>query len=175
MSTVLVETNAKRVAKDLNISVREMRTIMHRALRDVGRSAERDYGKATRTWRHKPDVQVEVNTRGNRAEVMVGTDDKVFGWVDRGTKPHYIFPRKAKALRFWSKSRPKTQPGQLSSGSGGKGGKLLYRAWVRHPGTKPRRFTEQIQRRINKVGPKILDKAVRLWVKRQRTGRKATI
>lgn len=43
--------------------------------------------------------------------------------VEEGTQPHFIFPRKAKALRWF-----------------GAYGQPLFAAWVRHPGFKGRWF-----------------------------------
>ena len=171
MSIVGIQTNAKDVARDLQASARELRLIMGGAMKEIGQRTRRDYERPTRTWQHKPHIIEEVETRGGKFEVMVGTDDEIFRFVDQGTRPHLIFPRKAKALRFVGGFRAKTTPGGLNSGQGGARGPLRFAAYVRHPGIKPRRFTETIQRRMNKFGPNIIDKHLKLWIKRQRRKR----
>lgn len=55
-------------------------------------------------------------------------------YLEYGTRPHIILPRKAKALRF--------APGKGSrlSGSPRKGASVVFARRVRHPGTKPYPF-----------------------------------
>ena len=102
---IIVSTNAKQIAKDLDIGARELRLVMQDAVREAGRQIRRDYERVTATWDHKPEIIEDTNTRGGRAEVMVGTDDPIFHFVDQGTRPHPIFPRNAKALRFCALTR----------------------------------------------------------------------
>ena len=169
---IVIESNAAEVAKSLDISTRQLRVVMRDALEEVGKRIVKDYQRTTRTWDHKPQFLTEVNTSRNQYEVMVGTDDEIFGFVDRGTrvgKSRYpITPKRAKALRFWSESRPKTTPGHIGSGAGGKGGELQFRQLVMHPGIKPRRFTEQIQKKASKYARAIIEKRLSQWTSKNR-------
>lgn len=111
--------------------------------------AIQDYQSTTRTWKHKPSFRIAH--KGD--SVTVGTDDEIYGYVDKGTRPHTIRPRRAKVLRFSSGYRAKTTPGSLGSGSGGATGGAVYRRFVQHPGTKARRFTELVQKRADDFFP----------------------
>lgn len=55
-------------------------------------------------------------------------------FVHQGTKPHMIYPRKAKALRFTI------------------GGRTVYAKSVRHPGTRPQPF---LLTALNKEAPRL--------------------
>ena len=166
MSIVSIETNAGKVATQLGMNQRQLRVVMERAMKESAREVRHDYERVTSTWTHKPHITEEVNTRAGRVEAMIGTDDEIFGYVDRGTKAHRIVARKAKALRFWSGFHPKTTPNALNVGGGGVFGNIIFRKGVWHPGTKARRFTRLFHRRSNKRTPKIVRKHFAKWVKR---------
>ena len=165
---IVIESNAAEVAKSLDISTRQLRVVMRDALEEVGKRIVKDYQRTTRTWDHKPQFLMEVNTSHNQYEVMVGTDDEIYGYVDWGTKPHEIRAKNAKYLRFWSRSTPKTTPGHLGSGMGRKGGELTFRQRVWHPGIKPRRFSETIHKRASKYARAIIEKRLSQWTSKNR-------
>lgn len=52
---------------------------------------------ATRGWRNKPTFRIE--RKGDDQSDIV-TDDEVFIYQDRGTKPHVITPRRKRALSW---------------------------------------------------------------------------
>lgn len=173
-SIVIVKTNAAEIARDLDIGARELRLVLEGAFKEAGREIRKDYGRATSTWKHKPEIVAEVNTRSGKAELLAGTDDKIFNWVDAGTglygpahSKYPIRPKKAKALRFLAGFRPKTMPNHLASGAGGSWPPILLRGLVMHPGIKPRRFTPKIQKRADKRTPHIMDKHMGRWLKRR--------
>lgn len=137
-----------------------MRKELAGGIQNVIKGMTKDYENVTRTWEHKPRMigdrgaQVSSPQIGTQIRVMVGPDpaddnSRIFGYVDKGTRPHVIRPRRAKALAFvWGgpgSYRAKTRSGFLSSTAGGPTGSLVFRKFVRHPGTKARNFTEQIQ------------------------------
>ena len=165
---IFIESNAAEVAKSLDMSTRELRVVLQSALGEIGKRITQDYEKTTRTWNHKPRFLTEVNTRSGQYEVMVGTDDEIYGYVDQGTRAHEIRAKNAKYLRFWSKSTPKTTPGHIGSGAGSKGGDLTFRQRVWHPGTKARRFSEQIQKKAEKYARYIIEKRLNRWTKKTR-------
>ncbi len=116
------------------------------ATRKAGNDIRKDFEETTKTWTNKPEFQMVYAVRPNGPEVLVGTDDKIYGYVNEGTKPHPIFPVRAKALRFQSGYAAKTVPGQLYSQAGGPFGATVFRAGVMHPGTKARKFDDIIQK-----------------------------
>lgn len=138
-----------------------MRKELFQASQNVIKGMATDYGNVVKTWEHKPRIVGGESGRSRSAtgaiiRVVVGPDpaddnSRIFGYVDRGTRPHIIKPRRAKALAFiWGgpgSYKAKTRPMFLSSTAGGPTGTLVFRQFVRHPGTKARGFTEQIQKK----------------------------
>lgn len=111
--------------------------------RDIAAAAAlKDLEGAVRTWKHKPGFKITRDTDST----SVGTDDKIFGYVDGGTKPHTIRPKK-KRLKFQGGFTAKSRPGSLSSGAGGKSGGFVFAKVVHHPGTKARHFSKLVNER----------------------------
>lgn len=141
--------------------------VIKRVLTEAAKVGEREimarFQRTVETWEHKPVFEAIREVRGDEVTLLVGTDDPVYGYVDAGTRPHRIEPRGNYPLRFqWGgpgSYRPKTMPGQLASTQGGPTGPMVAFWSVNHPGTQPRRFTEQIHR---EVGPIMLKKVVDL-------------
>jgi len=115
----------------------------------------RDFEKTTETWEHDVKFEKLVDYRPRGPEVFVGTDDEIYGYVNDGTRPHPIFPVRARALRFqWGGKgsyRPKTAPRVIGSKAGGPTGPIVHRPYVQHPGTEARHFDEEIEKQH---GPK---------------------
>ena len=127
-------------------------------LKKVGQEMKADFEKTTATWEHKPEF--EIITDVSPPTVLVATDDEIYGYVSKGTKPHAIFAgiytgkSDKKALAFPVRSAPKTRPGMIRSMPGFKSKAKVVRPYVMHPGTKPRNFEEAIKK---------------LWTKKFRT------
>jgi hypothetical protein len=138
--------------KPSKLRVDRFRLEMLNEMRKVGTEVKRDYEKTTATWKHKPKFEVVVSLTGPGPVLLVGTDDEIYRYVSEGTKPHPIFAgiytgkSDKKVLAFPVRSAPKTRPGQLRSMPGFKSKKKLFRPYVMHPGTKPRRFEEAIKK-----------------------------
>jgi hypothetical protein len=76
----------------------------------------------------------------------------IFRYVDLGTPPHIIRPKRAKALRFFwggpGSYKPKTAPaGQPKRLAGGQPVDVVFTLKVKHPGTEPREISQRIQER----------------------------
>jgi hypothetical protein len=109
-----------------------------------------DFRKTTRTW--KTDVKFYARPKGGRLGrrdlvITVYTNSQIYQYVEAGTKPHTIRPKKAKALKFLSNYRAKTRPGFIGSGSGGASGDDVFAQEVHHPGAKARNFAAIIAKR----------------------------
>lgn len=110
------------------------------------------YQGTTKHWKHKVPFRGRLSERGMVTTVEVGTDDEIYGYVDEGTRPHTIRPKRpGGVLAFPSVSAPKTKPGSLKSGRGKSGGPTVFTKKVMHPGTKPRGFSKQIKRKMEPV------------------------
>lgn len=121
-----------------------------KAARSASTEIQKDFDKTVATWRSKPKFEQVLSVDPN-VEILVGTDNEVYGYVNDGTRPHPIFPRRARALRFrWGGKgsyKPKTRPRIIGSTPGGPSGPIVYRPYVQHPGSKARLFDEVIQKK----------------------------
>lgn len=110
-----------------------------------------DLESTTRTWQRKPKFTVETSETSDSYVVVAGTDDDIFGYVDQGTGPHVIRPRRSPYLRFMVGGRPKTRPGVIGSESGAPGNAWRSAFFVLHPGVAKRDFTGKIRSRRQKT------------------------
>lgn len=136
-----------KAIKPQRLKDKSFRMTIYNKARAVGNAMKKDFEATTASWNHKPKFTVDVSTKGQGPAVLVGTGDEIYGYVNDGTKPHDIYPKKAKMLRFQSGYTAKTSPGVIGSGGGGASGATLFRPYVRHPGTKARKFDETIARK----------------------------
>ena len=107
---------------------------------DAADAVVKDFQKTTQGWQHS--VTFTITKQG--ADRTITTDDEIWGYVDEGTPRHVITAKRARVLRFATGGTPKTQPGRITSGGGSKGGAVVFRPRVNHPGTKARLFSQQI-------------------------------
>ncbi len=124
---------------------------MRAMAKDVSIEMVLDFRETTRSWKHKPKFEAIVSVDPN-VEVLVGTDDKIYGYVNEGTRPHIIRPKRARTLRFkWAGKGsyiPKTKPRVIGSTPGKQTGPEVHRLVVHHPGIKePREFDVTIQKK----------------------------
>lgn len=101
---------------------------------------------AVSDWKHKPKFTAIVTLKPGLIQGTVGAKGQeatIFGYVDRGTKPHIIRPKVAKALKFQLNYSPRTQPiARAKTGTGRASGPTVFAKEVHHPGNKPRKFAE---------------------------------
>lgn len=136
---------------------------MHAAALGIMVSMLKDYEKTVRTWEHEVDFKGEVNDKPATISVSVSTDDPIYGYVDKGTKPHIIRPKKTNKsgrLFFQSKYKSKTTPRIINSHKGGSSGDTVVAKAVHHPGTEAREFTHTIQAKYQPKLKKEMDKAI---------------
>ena len=129
---------------------------LEKEIRDAQRTwmtkVVKEYQGTTKHWKHRVAFTGRMSERGMVTTVEVGTDDEIYGYVDEGTKPHTIRPKRpGGVLAFPSVSAPKTKPGSLKSGAGKSGGPTVFTREVHHPGTKARKFSKQIKKKMEPV------------------------
>lgn len=165
MSDFVITSNIREVERALTELRKDLwPKAFQSAAKEIGREALRDYRRVTNTWHHKPDFEQVIDVDGDEVQLLIGTDDEIFGYVDQGTRPHIIMPKKPGGrLAFQSGYRAKTVPGTLKSFSGGKFGPKVVRPWVMHPGTKARRFTQMIRDKTFDFARTTLRKHIRRW------------
>lgn len=146
---------------------REYAQAIEKAIYKTANLVQSDLQSTTRTWKHKPAFFITVSTQGADYVIAAGTNDKIYGYVDAGTKPHVIKPKRSKYLRFSSGYRAKTRVGIIGSQEGGSFGGDVYRQSVRHPGFPGRKFIVSIQKRRQKTLEQETSQAVAKVARRQ--------
>jgi hypothetical protein len=136
----------------------QMKAVMDKEIQRETRSVLREYEITTGTWKRKVKFQVTIV---GLATASIGTDNEIYGYVDKGTRPHIIRPKTAKALRFNTVFRAKTIPNQLRTRAGMSGPPVAHALEVHHPGNEPRNFTKTIAKRSEARFSKNIAKAMK--------------
>lgn len=112
------------------------------------------FKRTTNTWQTPVEFVVDGPENGIGA---VGTDNDIYGYVSRGTRPHLITPKNASVL-VWEagKYTAKTRAGVLGSRStglkpSGGVGQAVFAKVVHHPGTQARAFEEAVAKMLQPV------------------------
>lgn len=152
-----------KIIKPARFKDKAFKSAMRVAARAAGKEMEKDFKKTVATWKKKPKFEKIVAVDPN-VEVLVGTDNEIYGYVNDGTRPHPIFAKRAKALSFrWGGKgsyRPKTKPRFIGSVPGGPTGPRVAFPYVQHPGTKARKFDETIQKKWTRAFKTRMEKAM---------------
>lgn len=83
------------------------------------------------TGRLRASIRIEARrTATLRSKFTIGSDVEYAAFVNDGTRPHIIRPRRAQALRFRI------------------GGRIVYAKVVHHPGTRARPFLDKALREV---------------------------
>lgn len=125
----------------------EYAKVMQEATRKSANLMMRDLQATVQTWTKKPTFDITITEQGGNYSVSAGTDDEIYGYVNNGTKPHEIKPKRSKYLRFSSGYKAKTRVGIIGSIEGGAFGDDVFSAGVFHPGFPGREFTKKIAQR----------------------------
>lgn len=103
-----------------------------------------------RTLPGKLGIEYSFATK-TRVSFAIYGPEPLLTWVQQGTKPHPIFPRRANALRFhWERKGMLTlvpKGGWFFTGPGAGGVFYIGKGRVDHPGTKANRFIGRAYRR----------------------------
>jgi len=136
-------------------------------LEDLRAGIRGDLARVTQTWNHQPVfVEYKVGAAAgdlHPARIRISTQDAIYRYVDEGTRPHIIAPRKpGGVLVFRGRYTAKTIPHLLVSRAGGASGATVFARVVHHPGTKARKFTETIMQRWQNRAPLLMERRVRM-------------
>lgn len=125
-----------------------------------------DYERTTKSWDEQPTFIIKFDA--DRLGGTVSTSNKIYHYVDAGTKPHIIKPKRpGYPLRFNVPFKPKTSVMQIKSGAGSRGNTTVRAMVVHHPGTKARKFTQVIQRAHNRAFKRKLEQEIQRQASRQ--------
>lgn len=142
---------------------KKMQDVLKRELTTISKDMLFDFEVTTYTWTKKPKFQRLVSVGPNSVDILVGTDDEIYKYVDEGTKRHFIAPKNAPALAWRVGYRPKTVAGKMIAQAGGAFGNFAYNSkghWVK--GIKARKFTKTIQKSWEKKFKTRMEKAMKV-------------
>lgn len=114
---------------------------LQRAVKSRAQAMKRDYERVVATWDDKPVFEQITQTTRPDISVLVGTDDRIFGYLDRGTRV-----RRALMSPDFS---PKTRPGELRSYPG-QGEVVFVSKKLNLPGIKARGWSKMIGKKHKK-------------------------
>jgi len=168
MPEIWIEHNLEEVSDDfITMAATVPEEVLLPVATKLGNEAQRLFRGTVRTWRDKPVFDMDVDVSRDRVAVVVGTDNKVYGWVNAGTPAHPIVARNASVLAFPAASTSKTEPGSLQSGPGSRSGDMVFRRRVMHPGIRARRFTDRVFELVDKMALSELSSAVDKWLRKR--------
>jgi hypothetical protein len=144
------------VPKDLAIDQKRLNRAIENGLDASAQAAKADFDVTTQTW--KTDVTFSIKKR-NKAR-RVTTSNRIYGYVNDGTRPHIIRPKRARVLTFLTPYRAKTKPRKIRSGRGGVGNTIIYTKIVQHPGTQAREFDKTIQEKWQRALPTTMQRTI---------------
>jgi hypothetical protein len=124
----------------------------------VGERTVKAYKLVVNNWRGKPGFKYQVGSGQKQLFMRIqvtGKQRDIQNWnrIDKtGARPHIIRPKRGKFMRFVfggpGSYAPKTNHSPARYGGSGKvaNGRVVYLRFVNHPGFKPRKFSEAINK-----------------------------
>lgn len=132
------------------INEQAMRQVYYDLVKDAVNKFDRQFAKTYATFKNKPNFRKWVRSYLSRIEGATETDDKIYRFLNDGTKEHDITPKRAPFLRFrWDGKGSygaKTTPRVIGSKPARYPKTWQRRQRVRHPGNEARKFDETIQK-----------------------------
>lgn len=121
------------------------RNAMFAMLTNTGRELRGKHQSVVARWKKKPRFSMATERTTQYMSVTVipsGDGVKVWGYVEQGTRPHFIRPKVAGGfLRFRTAYHARTAAvAQYNKGDGKAHGKWVRTQLVSHPGNKARKF-----------------------------------
>ena len=129
----------------------------------VAQEAWRPLVEATATWEHRP--RFDITQRGASGGIggktayfeITANPALPFGYVNAGTRPHMIFPKKpGGVLAFNSRFSAKSRPNSLKAYVGSSRGPVRFARGVHHPGFPARNYDKLAIEKAKREGSKIV-------------------
>jgi hypothetical protein len=145
------------IPKKLIADPKRMARVLTNGLNGVQKDIKIDFDVTTQGW----DEEVEFTTSSPSTWTRrTATSNKIYGYVNDGTRPHRIVPKGGGVLRFNAPFRAKTVPGRIMSGPGSAGGAEVFSRGVNHPGSAPRNFDKTIKEKWDKQFATVMQRAI---------------
>lgn len=184
----MAKTEFKLVRKPQspNIQKRIVRQEVISKLKPVAKAAKESYDKVVDNWSNKPAFKDEIKVTTDSIEVIIsvrrgqkiqGSDATVadlWKWINEtGTRPHVIRPkRQGRVLSFpWGgpgsyQSKTGANPARYGGSGTVRNAQPTFRTQVNHPGFKPRKFSDAINRDLQQKFRQAVDSGYRSGLKK---------
>jgi len=142
---------------------KDMKQVISKSLDKEAERVKKEYESTVSTWNTKPKFIIKRKTSEPQTRIIkpaAGKAKKIYTFVDQGTRPHIIRPKRAKVLAFKTGGLSKTTPGRLKARRGRLGTKQVFSQMVSHPGSKARNFTKKIQEKSRGKLKKLVEKNI---------------
>ena len=136
---------------------------LNRALDVTGDIIRNDFRSTTRTWsqRNKPSFgKIGPKNFKDARGIEVNTKSRIYFFLTRGTRDHFVGPKRASALRFQSGYKAKTARRVIGSGSGGAFGPVRFSKGHIVSGIRARDFDKAIAKKNQKKFQRRIQAAV---------------
>ena len=140
-----------KAIKPPNFRVDEVRQAILSALHAEGRLQVKMLKPTVQYWQgEKPKFTHEIGFAKGDAVLMVGPSGSLMGvqkwvWIDEGTKSHWVYPKRAKLLRFRVGGKPGSQPKTLVTAPAVAGNQWRASKGVYVKGIKARQWSLMVQ------------------------------
>lgn len=165
MPSRIVKNNLR---KRLVEADKTLRKELKKVAQDTARVLKRDHERVVANWSHKVKFGYIYQVDKNLISANIyayGANRHIWFFVNDGTKPHIIRPKRAKFLKFRTGYSPRTARGGFG-GPGTSSGPWVSAAQVRHPGSAARNFTADISKRAAPRFRRETEKAFRKAIRR---------
>lgn len=133
-----------------------------------GNEIKAEYKKTVRGWKRKPQFSSRVVFSGGNRVLQVypsGTNARQYIWVDLGTKPHIITPKRGAWLYFYAGFKPRTRKGWIGSGTQKYFPPKVQAEGVNNPGIDSRDFSETIAKQYQPRFTRLMEDAMKRTAK----------
>ena len=139
----------------------------------ISKEVEKELLKPTKTWKTKVNFERLVSVGPTSIDMLVATDNEIYGYLNDGTKGGYKIPKTlgGKRLAFiWGGKGSyysKTQPNNFQTTGPGRATGTLRRPYqITHPGIKARNWSELTAKKFTKIYKRALEDALKKGVAR---------
>lgn len=140
------------------------------AIYDTGVELQNEHRKVIRDWTHKPGFRVQSSRKPGLYTIKIvptGRYAPIYGYVDKGTKPHIIAAKNVPLLHFQTGYSARTAPvAKYNQGTGTASGAWVAKAQVNHPGTEAREFSKTFLEELSPTFGERIMAAIKLGIQK---------
>lgn len=158
-----------KTVKPAKFNVKAFADAFKKASEKISKEIKKEFEITTIGWDTDVVFEELVAVGPDAIEVLVATDNEIYGYVNDGTRPHKIRAKPGKTLAFkWGgpgSYKAKTAPGKLvhnPSGGNVVGGKFVRPMEVDHPGFEGRNFDKIITKEFTPKYKRAMEAAMKV-------------